>query len=128
MSGVTDQDDFDPVFAMPRDLQVDLGHQGTGRIEDAEIASFRRAAHLLGDAVSAENERGTVGDVIDILDEDCAALLEPIDDEPVMDDLMADINRGAVEIKYALDDLDGAVDTGTESTGVCEQYIHGIRG
>jgi hypothetical protein len=65
MARVTDQDDLDPVLAVPSDLQVDLGDQRAGGIEDAQIASLRRAADLLRDAMGAEDQGCAIRDLID---------------------------------------------------------------
>src|SRR5881392_3882853 len=55
-----------------------------------------------------------LGDLALVLDEDGAELLEPPHHVLVVDDLMADVDRRAVLLEQALDDLDRTVDAGAE--------------
>ena len=55
--------------------------------------------------------------VVLALDEDRAALLEIADDVDVVDDLLADVDRGAVEAERLLDRLDGALDPRAVAAG-----------
>ncbi len=51
------------------------------------------------------------------LDEDRAALLEVADDVRVVDDLLADVDRGAMELECLFDGLDCPLDTGAIASG-----------
>jgi len=42
----------------------------------------------------------------------------------VVDDLMQHVDRGAVALKGALDDLDGAIDTRAETAWVGQARVH----
>ena len=42
-----------------------------------------------------------------------------------MHDFVTHVDRRAERFERALDDLDGAIDAGTESTWVGEQHLHG---
>ena len=65
-----------------------------------------------GDAVGGEDDHLALGHLGLLLDEDRAALGELLDDVLVVDDLLAHVDRRAVEVERALDRLHGAVDAG----------------
>ncbi len=50
------------------------------------------------------------------LDENRAKRLKPFDDVAVVDDLVADIDRRAIFLERQDNDLDGAIDAGTETS------------
>ena len=61
--------------------------------------------------MSGENRDGALGDrLIELLDEDRPALAQLRDDVLVVDDLLAHVDRRAVELERALDRLYGPVD------------------
>ena len=63
------------------------------RLRSAEwLADHRR------DAVGAVEHRAAGGDLGDVVDEDDAAVAEPLDDGPVVDDLVVDVERAAEEL------------------------------
>ena len=59
-----------------------------------------------------------------LLDETRTHPLQPLDDMAVVDDLMAHIDRGAVEREGPLDDVDGTNDTGTKTAGLGQNDLH----
>ena len=120
MSPVSDQDQLVAGLAVAGDLQVDLGDQGAGGVEDPQTPPVGLLAHGLGDPVGAEDDGGPVRDLVQLVDEDGAAALQSFHDEAVVDHLVADVDRCPVEVEHALDDLDGTVDAGTEAAGVGE--------
>jgi hypothetical protein len=67
--------------------------------------------------MGGEHHRPAVGNLVQFVDEDRALFLQGFDDEAVVDDLMADIDRGSIQVDGAFHHMDGAVDTGAESTG-----------
>ena len=78
-------------------------------------------AHRGGDAVGGEDDGRAVGHLVELLDEDGAALLEVGDDVLVVDDLLADVDRRAALVERELDDVDRAVDAGAERARAGEQ-------
>src|SRR6185437_14861020 len=96
-------------------------YQRTGRIDMDQIASrgFRR--HGLRHAVRREYHRPIVRHLAELGDEDRALGLESLDHEAIVHDFVTHIDRPAVTFEGALDDLDGAVDTGTKATRACKQ-------
>jgi hypothetical protein len=120
MSAVADQHHPGPLAAVAGDLQVHLGHQGAGRIEDPQPARLRLVADIAGDPVGAEDHGPAGRHLIELVDEDRAAPLQAVDDETVVDHLVADIDGCAVDVEHPLDDLDRPIDTGAEAAGVGE--------
>ena len=74
-----------------------------------------------------EDDGGAIGHLVQLFHEDRPALLQVVDDEAVVDHFMAHVDRCAQRFDGALDDLDGAVDAGAETTGIGEQDVHRIR-
>jgi hypothetical protein len=98
-----------------------LGHQRAGGIENVQAACLGLGTHRLRDAVGAENDGGAGGHFGEFLDEDRAFCLEVVDDEGVVDDFVADVDRRAELFQRAFDDGDGAVDAGAEAAGIGEK-------
>ena len=88
----------------------------------------RRAASARtdgGHAVRGEDDRGAVGDLVELVDEDGALTLQVGDDVRVVHDLAADVDRPRVAPQGQLDDVDGPVDAGAERARSGQQ--HGAR-
>jgi hypothetical protein len=60
--------------------------------------------------VRGEHDQRALRDLLGPVDEDRAALLEGLDDVPVVHDLLAHVDGRAVLFQRLLDGLDGAVD------------------
>ena len=71
--------------------------------------------HGRGDSVGREDERGAGRDLFLAVDEDGAPFLELVDDVGVVDDLLAHVNRGPVEVERLLDRVHGALHSGAIS-------------
>ena len=72
----------------------------------------------------AEDHRGAVRHLVELLDEHRAARAQPVDDEAVVHDFVPHVDRRAEQLEGALDDLDGAVDAGAEPARIGEQDLH----
>ena len=81
-----------------------------------------------GDAVGGEDDHLALGNLGLLLDEDRAALGKLLDHVLVVDDLLTDVDRGAVEVEGALDRLHGAVDAGAVAARSGEQDPPGASG
>jgi hypothetical protein len=125
---VADHHDLAPVLAHLGDLDVHLGHQRAGRVEHGEAAARRLGLHRLRDAVRREHDGRAARHSVEFVDEHRALALQVLDDGPVVHDLVAHVDRRTVLSERLLDDRDRAIDAGTESAGVGEQDVHGIRG
>ena len=74
--------------------------------------------------MGAVNDRAAGRDFLDRIDERNPPADEVIHDVLVMHDLVVDVDRGAVVLEHLVDALDGHVDAGTETAGVCEDDLH----
>src|SRR5262249_8851453 len=78
----------------------------------------------LGNAVRREDHRlPGIGDLVELLDEDGALLLQSLDHMPIVDDFMAHIDRRAVALEGERDDMDRALDAGAEAARAAEHDI-----
>src|SRR5262249_37149390 len=75
-------------------------------------------------AVRAEDDGGAVGHLGELVHEHRAARAQAVDHETVVHDFVAHVDRRTERFQRALDDLDGAVDTGTKAAGIGEQDFH----
>ena len=97
-------------------LAVHLGDQRTGGVEIHQLPPLGILGHRFRHAMGRENDRILAWNFVQFLDEDGAFLFQRLHHMPVVDNLVAHIDRGAIAFQGALDDLNGAVDTGTESS------------
>ena len=107
---VADEQDVEVVGGEPDRLAVHLGDQRAGRVDRLQ----RQRAGLLvddrGHAVGGEDDRGALGHLVGLVDEDGATLLQRGHDVLVVHDLLAHVDRRAVELERLLDRDHGAVD------------------
>lgn len=102
-----------------------LGDQRAGGVEHLQAAAIGFVTHGLGDAVGAEDDDVVVRHLVEFLDEDGATGAQVLDHELVVHHFVTHVDRRAEDFQGAVDDLDGAVDTGAEATGVGEFDVHG---
>ena len=131
---MADEDDVAAEPAMAQRLLVHLGDQRAGGVQIEEVQPPGVRRHRFGDAVGGEDDRLAavfVRYLVEILDEDRALGLEPLDDIAVVDDLVADIDGGAELLQRQDHDLDGPVDPGAEAARAAEadrqwRFGHGL--
>ena len=123
VAGVADQDDRVAVGREALGLDVDLGHQWTGGVDRLERTIPGIGVHARSDAVSGEDDGGALGDVLLGVHEHGAALAQLLDHGLVVDDLLTDVHRRAVELERPLDGLDGPVDARAVSARRREQNL-----
>ena len=121
---MADHHDLAPRLAHLRHLDVHLGDQRTGRVEHLEPARLGVGAHRLRHAVRGEDDGASRRDLVELLDEHRALLAQVVDDELVVHDLVAHVDRRAVALERLLDDGDRAIDAGAEAAGIGEQDVH----
>jgi hypothetical protein len=116
---MADQQDLAAALEMDGGLAVHLGHQRAGRIQREEIALLGLGRNRLRNPVRREHHRrvGVVRNLFQFLDEDRALGLQAVDHVFVMDDLVADIDRGAIDGERALHGIDRPYHPGTEAAG-----------
>ena len=78
-----------------------------------------------GDPVGREHDRGTLGNLGLGFDEHGSPGAQLLDHVLVVDDLLAHVDRGAVQLERALDRLHGAVDAGAVATRRGQQQLFG---
>jgi hypothetical protein len=120
---VTDHDDFLALVAHARHFHVDLGHQRAGGVENAQAAALGLFAHGERDAMSREDHGVSGGNLFEFVDEDRSLVAQVVHHELVVHDLVAHVDRRAIALQGALDDLDRALDAGAEATRIGEQDL-----
>ncbi len=123
VAGMADEDERAPLLDVAAALDVDLADQRAGRIDHRQAALFGIHLHRAADTVRGEDGDGAGGNFVQLLDEHRALRLQRVDDMPVMDDLMADIDGSPNPIECLIDDIDGANDASTETTGLGEKHL-----
>ena len=108
-------------------LDVDLGNQGAGGVEEEQIAGPGSFGHRFGHAMGRKDHGSVIGTFVEFAHEHCPERLEPFDHMAVMDDLVTDIDRGPIFLEGAFDDLDSAVDPGAEASRRGQTNGHGTR-
>ena len=112
---MADHDDLAPAVVHLGHFDVHLGHQRTGGVEYLQLARLRLAPDRLRHAVRAEHHRGALRYFRQILDEHGALGAQIVHYIFVVHDFVTDVDRRAVKLQRALDDLDGAVYAGAEA-------------
>ena len=74
-----------------------------------------------------KDDRAASGHLLELLHEYRAEPAQPLDHVPVVHHLMTHIDRCAEQLHRTLDDIDGAVNAGTEAARVGEQHLHQMR-
>jgi hypothetical protein len=97
-------------------LDVDLVDKRTGCIEGEHIAVAGLSNDRLGDAM-CRKDHGLIGggDLIEVVHKNGTFCLESINDKPVVDDLMPDVDGSAVFGQCQLHDLDGSIHAGAKA-------------
>ena len=126
---VADEHDVVALLRVLDRLQVDLRHQWAGGVDRPQPAVRRHAAHLGGDSVRGEEQHRPLRHLLHGVHEHRPLLHEPVDHVAVVDDLVEDVDRGAVDANRGLQRLDRHVDAGAEAARAGEQDLHaGIPG
>jgi hypothetical protein len=118
---VPDQEDVVVLLGEADGFLVDLGDQRAGRVDGGELAGRGLVVDDRGDAVRREHDDGPLGDLRRPLDEDRTLLFQGLHDELVVDDFVADIDRGPVLLQGLLDGDHGTVDSRAIATGGGEE-------
>jgi hypothetical protein len=127
VAGVSDKDDF---VVRPREAQsldVDLGDEGAGGVDDAKPTLSGRLADGRRDAVGTKHKERALRYLRRILHEHGALGPQRFHDVSVMDNLVAHVDGGAEALEGLFDDLNRPVDARAEATGAREEDAHGAQ-
>ena len=125
MALVADQDDRVALGGELLGLHVHLRDERAGGVDRLQPARSAFACTARRDAVGGEDDRLALGHLGLLLHEDRAALAELLDHVLVVHDLLADVDRRAVQLERALDGLHGAVDAGAVAARGGQQQLFG---
>jgi hypothetical protein len=114
---VADQKDRVFLAGVDLGLVVHAGDERAGRIDHPELAILSFLNDGWRDAVRREDQPGVLRHVSQLVDEDRTLCAQILDDNGVVDDLVAHVDGGAEAIESTIHDLDRALDTGAESSG-----------
>jgi len=104
---VADEQDRVAVRGVASRLHVHLRHERARGVDRAQAPCLRVPVHGRGDPVGRQDHGLALGHLALVLDEDRAPRLEVADDVRVVHDLLADVDRPAVEIEQLLDRVHG---------------------
>ena len=97
-------------------LAMDLGDQRARRIEKEQAAVLGGGWHRLRHAMCRKDHWRTVfWNLVELLHKYGAFGPQGFDHVPVVDDLVPDVDGGTEPLERQLNDLDGAIDAGTEA-------------
>jgi len=102
---------------------MDLGHQRAGRVDHAELAILGAIPFGGRDAVSAEDDALTLGDLVEALDKNRALFFERFEHEAVVHYLMAHIERTTVRAQCAAHGLDCTINASTKAARLRQDYL-----
>ena len=125
VTGMADKHTLATITAVFDDLHVYLGHQWAGGIKDFQIAPIRFLTHCLGNAVGAEYYNNIVRHFVEFIHKHHTPLPQVVHHVFVVHHFMAHIDGGAKLIQGALDNIDGAIHSGAEATGIGQLYSSG---
>src|ERR1700690_3323080 len=125
VAGVADQNEGAPLRDIALALVVNFGDQRTGGVEHGKAASRRLLLDTAGDAVRAEDGHRVFRYLGDRLNEAGAFSLEAVDHVLVVYDFVAHIDRRAVLLQRALDDLDRPPHSRAKATGLRQDNPQG---
>ena len=109
MPGMPDEKDMPALGNQAFGLAVNLRNERARRVDIAEAAIGGLGGHGLRHAMGRKDDRPVVGDLVELVDENRAHLAQPVHNEAVVDDFMADIDGRAKPLERQLNDLDGPV-------------------
>ena len=116
MADVADEDDAPAAFMVNLGFAVHLGDERAGGVDSEELARRGLLGHRFRDAVGGEDHRmGARGGFLEFLYEDDALGLERVDDEFVVHDLMAHVDRRPVKPERLLHNIDRPHDAGAKT-------------
>jgi hypothetical protein len=124
MAGMADHDDAVTFLVVTLGLEMDLGDQGTGCIDDLKLEQSGFVNLVFRDAMGAEDGNGSLGDFVQTLNKNRAFIAQLVDYEMVVNDLVKDIDGGTMDLQRQIDYIDGSDDASAEPSGLSEYDFH----
>ncbi len=120
---VPDQDHRVAVGGELAGLDVNLGDQRAGGVDRPQLPGGGVPVHRRSHPVGREDDHLALRHLGLLLDEDRPALAQLLDHVLVVDDLLADVDRRAVDLQGSFDRLHGAIDPGAVTARRREQDL-----
>jgi len=124
MTGVSDHHDLASLLAHLRHLDVHLGNAGARRVEHVETAFRRCFAHGPRDAVGAEDHGRSIGNLVERFDEYRTPGAQLGDDEAVVHQFVAYVDRRTEMRERLFYDRDRAIHTRAEAARIGKHDFH----
>ena len=103
-------------------LVVHLGDQRAGGVDGLQVTFGGRRVHGRRDPVRGEHHDGPFGNLVGLLDEHRTGLDQRVNHVPVVHDLVAHVDRGAVLLQRTLDRFDGPIHTCAVATRLRQEH------
>jgi hypothetical protein len=124
MPRMTNQNALTPPRTKGCHLNVDFGYQWASGIKHLQASTLCLFLNRAGYAMGAKNNDRLVGHFGQLIDKYRTASAQVIDYVTVVNHLVAHIHRPAKHLEGAIDDVDGTIYPGTETSRVGEYDIH----
>ena len=102
---------------------MNFGDQRTGGINYSKMFCLRPGSDFRRNTVGAENDHCPLRDLVDFIHKDGSLGRERLDHVLVMDNLPAHINGGLEKLKGHVNNINGPIHTGAESSRLGEQKL-----
>ena len=123
VAGVADVQDREALARPHLGLVVHLGDERAHRVDDVAAFGAGRGDDLGRRAVRRQHQRRARRHVGDVVDEDHALLAEPLDDEPVVHDLVVAVHGRLERAHHPRERLDRHLDARAEAAGFGEEHL-----
>ncbi len=126
MTGVTDEHHSPALRNVPAPLDMHLGDQRAGGVDRGKRTPLRLVDDPPGNAVSAEDRHCALGDFVQFVDEARPFGGQLLDNMPIMNNLVAHVDRRAMLDQRPLDDIDGSNDSRAKSPRLGKNNLHSL--
>ena len=124
MPGVANQNRLFAAAAGAGDFHMDFSYQRAGSVENRQVTTLRFVAYCLRNPVGGENQDRAVRHFANLFDKNRPTLAQAIDDVAIMDNLVTNVDRRAVQRQRVFDNADSAVNAGAKTARVSQQDLH----
>jgi hypothetical protein len=124
---MANDDNLEALATVLLSLEVDFGNQRTGSINDPQSSFFRVLDHCCGHTMGAEDSQCTGWYLIESLNEQSSLVFQVLDHMAVVDDLMQNIDRGAMNLEGPFNNFYSSHHPRTKSAGLSKYHLHSFR-